>query len=273
MSFTTKQFKLLTWSRLECNWEANSKCMELYGNLNQTSSIDKLTWRIVAKINQRLNCRACDDSEMRTACSFLMPMYLIPSACAAPATSTTGIPTTPNIYSTPWVFKAQARREAPFRATPSTSSSLAAAILKSAIQYVSPYTEWVSFRKMRKKIRNAGIGTAKQSVFLRIHIRANSQTKGLERGWKRRARLFSCFFLARLSLFLAPRESGPLNWERANTKIKREKTFRVPFTLASSPLSERLEQATPGSTTPPLSLLREDRESGRNPAHHLTSTA
>ena len=174
----------------------HDKCMKLYGNLTQISFIDKLTWRIFAKINQRLNCRACDDSEMLTACSFLMPMYLIPSACAAPATSTTGIPTTPNIYSTPWVFKAQARRVAPFRATPSTSSSLAAAILKSAIQHVSPYTEWVSFPKMRKKIRNAGMGTAKQSVFLRIHIRANSQTKGLERGWKRRSRLFSCFSLA-----------------------------------------------------------------------------
>ena len=75
--------------------------MELYGNLTHTSSIDKLTWRIFAEINQRLNCRACDDSEMLNACSFLMPMYLIPSACAASATSTTGIPTTPNIYSTP----------------------------------------------------------------------------------------------------------------------------------------------------------------------------
>ena len=31
--------------------------------------------------------------------------------------------------------------------------------------------------------------TAKQSVFLRIQVRANSQTKGLERGWKQRARL------------------------------------------------------------------------------------
>ena len=28
-----------------------------------------------------------------------------------------------------------------------------------------------------------------QSVFLRIQVRASSQTKGLERGWKRRARL------------------------------------------------------------------------------------
>ena len=102
-------------------------------------------------------------------------------------------------------FQGTGQEVAPFRATPSTSSSLAAATLKSAIQYVSPYTEWVSFPKMRKKSRNAGMGTAKQSVFLRIHIRANSQTKGLERGWKRRARLFSCFSLARLSLFLAPR--------------------------------------------------------------------
>ena len=31
--------------------------------------------------------------------------------------------------------------------------------------------------------------TAKQSVFLRIQVRASSQTKGLERGWKQRARL------------------------------------------------------------------------------------
>ena len=31
--------------------------------------------------------------------------------------------------------------------------------------------------------------TAKQSVFLRIQVRANSQTKCLERGWKGRARL------------------------------------------------------------------------------------
>ena len=30
--------------------------------------------------------------------------------------------------------------------------------------------------------------TAKQSVFLRIQVRASSQTKGLERGWKQRAR-------------------------------------------------------------------------------------
>ena len=29
----------------------------------------------------------------------------------------------------------------------------------------------------------------KESVFLRIQVRANSQTKGLERGWKQRARL------------------------------------------------------------------------------------
>ena len=31
--------------------------------------------------------------------------------------------------------------------------------------------------------------TAEQSVFLRIQVRASSQTKGLERGWKQRARL------------------------------------------------------------------------------------
>ena len=31
--------------------------------------------------------------------------------------------------------------------------------------------------------------TAKQSVFLRIQVRASCQTKGLERGWKQRARL------------------------------------------------------------------------------------
>ena len=31
--------------------------------------------------------------------------------------------------------------------------------------------------------------TAKQSVFLRIQVRASTQTKGLERGWKQRARL------------------------------------------------------------------------------------
>ena len=31
--------------------------------------------------------------------------------------------------------------------------------------------------------------TAKQSAFLRIQVRASSQTKGLERGWKQRARL------------------------------------------------------------------------------------
>ena len=70
------------------------------------------------------------------------------------------------------------------------------------------------------------------------------------------------------SLFQAPRESGPLTWESANTKIKREETgdsraggaslyvlspflflfpapptFRVPFSFASSPPSESLEQA------------------------------
>ena len=40
------------------------------------------------------------------------------------------------------------------------------------------------------KIRDfAGrILTAKQSVFLRIQVRASSQTKGLERGWKQRSR-------------------------------------------------------------------------------------
>ena len=31
--------------------------------------------------------------------------------------------------------------------------------------------------------------TAKQSAFLRIQVRASSQTKGLERGWKQRERL------------------------------------------------------------------------------------
>ena len=37
--------------------------------------------------------------------------------------------------------------------------------------------------------KNKILKTAKQSVFLRIHVRASSQTKGLERGWKQRARL------------------------------------------------------------------------------------
>ena len=36
---------------------------------------------------------------------------------------------------------------------------------------------------------------------------------------------------------------------------------RVPFTFASSPLFERVEQAIQGSITPSLSLLRENRES------------
>ena len=41
---------------------------------------------------------------------------------------------------------------------------------------------------------------AKQSVVLRIQVRASSQTKGLERGWKQRARLF---FLASHGVRLA----------------------------------------------------------------------
>ena len=219
----------------------HDKCMKLYGNLTQISSIDKLTWRIFAKINQRVNCRACDDSEMLTACSFLMPMYLIPSACAAPATSTTGIPTTPNIYSTPWVFKAEARREAPFGASPSTSSSLAATILKSAIQYVSAYTDWVSIRKWEKKIRNAGIGTAKQSVLLRIHIRANSQTKGLERDWKRRARLFSCFSLASPGLACSWLRDCRARWIENGGKTG--ENFSCAFYFRVFPISQCLEQA------------------------------
>ena len=58
------------------------------------------------------------------------------------------------------------------------------------------------------------------------------------------------------SLIQAPRWSGQLNWKSASTKIKLEETgktsfflfpapptFRTPFTFASSPLSESLEQA------------------------------
>ena len=37
--------------------------------------------------------------------------------------------------------------------------------------------------------KQKGKWTAKQSVFLRIQVRASSQTKGLEQGWKQRARL------------------------------------------------------------------------------------
>ena len=39
-------------------------------------------------------------------------------------------------------------------------------------------------KKVKKKKK-----TAKQSVFLRIQVRASSQTESLERGWKQRARL------------------------------------------------------------------------------------
>ena len=41
-------------------------------------------------------------------------------------------------------------------------------------------------------MRNFGGGKVaiiQQSVFLRIQVRASSQTKGLERGWKQRARM------------------------------------------------------------------------------------
>ena len=46
------------------------------------------------------------------------------------------------------------------------------------------------------------------------------------------------------SLFKVPRWSGLLNWESANVKKEPGSPFRVPFTFASSPLSESLEQAT-----------------------------
>ena len=69
---------------------------------------------------------------------------------------------------------------------------------------------------------------------------------------------FSCFLL-----FL-PHQAQPVpGSEIVGPAQLRTREFRVPFTFASSPLSEGLEQATPGSITPPLSLLRENRDSGR----------
>ena len=38
-------------------------------------------------------------------------------------------------------------------------------------------------------MRNFGGGRQLSSVFLRIQVRASSRTKGLERGWKQRARM------------------------------------------------------------------------------------
>ena len=46
---------------------------------------------------------------------------------------------------------------------------------------------WQPFRKLNIRIEREQ--TAKQSVFLRIQVRASSQTKGVERGWKQRTRL------------------------------------------------------------------------------------
>ena len=49
---------------------------------------------------------------------------------------------------------------------------------------------WFSKWRFGKGRRTWGRSqTPKQSVFLRIQVRASSQTKGLERGWKRRVRL------------------------------------------------------------------------------------
>ena len=50
-----------------------------------------------------------------------MAMNLIPSACATRAISTILLPTIPNMYSTPWVFKADTSSEAPLTNSPSTS--------------------------------------------------------------------------------------------------------------------------------------------------------
>ena len=103
------------------------------------------------------------------------------------------------------------------------------------------YTDWVSIRKWEKKIRNAGIGTAKQSVLLRIHIRANSQTKGLERDWKRRARLFSCFSLASPGLACSWLRDCRARWIENGGKTG--ENFSCAFYFRVFPISQCLEQA------------------------------
>ena len=93
-----------------------------------------------------------------------------------------------------------------------------------------------------KKIRNAGIGTAKQSVLLRIHIRANSQTKGLKRDWKRRARLFSCFSLASPGLACSWLRDCRARWIKNGGKTG--ENFSCAFYFRVFPISQCLEQAT-----------------------------
>ena len=72
-------------------------------------------WTKKEKKTQRENCLLASKKIMchLTACSFLMPMYLIPACWAATATSMTGIPTIPNMYSTPCVLSDFATTVAP----------------------------------------------------------------------------------------------------------------------------------------------------------------
>ena len=46
-----------------------------------------------------------------------------------------------------------------------------------------------TFTSLKHSRRPCAPSTAKQSIFLRIQVRASSQTKGLERGWKQWPRL------------------------------------------------------------------------------------
>ena len=60
---------------------------------------------------------------------------------------------------------------------------------------VLPYRRWQNqpttstFTSLKHSRRPCAPLTAKQSVFLRIQVRASSQTKGLKRGWKQWPRL------------------------------------------------------------------------------------
>ena len=60
-------------------------------------------------------------------------------------------------------------------------------------------------------------GTAKQFVFLRIQVRANGQTKGLEWGWKQRARLGSDGFFSLASHALGACEARALRARKTLT--------------------------------------------------------
>ena len=62
-------------------------------------------------------------------------------------------------------------------------------MIVSKIEIKGHFVQWLYSQSEELLSQSLACYTTKQSVFLRIQVHASSQTKGLERGWKQRARL------------------------------------------------------------------------------------